>query len=110
MMHSIESRGSDLHTFDAVASELSRHYGARLEAGGSLACRDIQRLSILAERLGREVKAWSGALRELEAGAAGPLEPRRAARLLVESVFDEALIPEATRVLAAALALACPSS
>ena len=108
-MHSIESRGSDLHAFDAVADELSRHYAVRFETGGRLASRDIQRLSLLAERLGREVMAWSGALRDLEGGAARPLEPRRAGRLLVESVFDEALIPEATRVLAAALALACPA-
>jgi hypothetical protein len=109
-MHSIDSRGSDLRAFDTVAGELSHHYGARLEAGGSLADRDIRRLSMLAERLGREVMAWSGAVRGLEAGAAGPLEPRRAGRLLIECVFDEALIPEATRVLAAALALTWPAS
>ena len=109
-MHSIDSRGLDLHAFDTVAGELSRHYGARLEAGGRLASRDIARLSALAQRLGREVTAWSGAVRDLEAGAAAALEPRRAGRLLIESVFDEALIPEATRVLAAALDLAWPAS
>jgi hypothetical protein len=109
-MHSIDSRGSDLRAFDTVAGELSRHYDVRFEAGRSAAGRDIQRLNALAERLGREVVAWSGAVRALEAGAARPLDPRRAARLLIESVFDEALIPEATRVLAAALELACPTS
>ena len=93
-----------------MASELSHHYGIRFEAGAGLASRDIQRLSSLAERLGREVMAWSGALRDLEGAAASPMEPRRAGRLLIESVFDEVLIPEATRVLAAALALACPAS
>lgn len=108
-MQSSDSRRSDLRAFDALAGELSHHYGARFEGGGSLASRDIQRLSILAERLSREVMAWSGAVRDLEGAAAGPLEPRRAGRLLVESVFDDALIPEATRVLAAALALACPA-
>lgn len=108
-MHSIETRGSDLRAFDTVACELAHHYDARFEAGASLASRDIQRLSALADRLGREVMAWSRAIRDLEAGAAGRLEPARAGRLLIESVFDEALIPEATRVLAAALALACPA-
>ena len=108
-MHSIDTRGSDLRAFATVAGELSHHYRARFEAGAGLASRDIQRLSILAERLGREVMAWSGAVGDLEACAARPLEPRRAGRLLIESVFDEALIPEATRVLAAALALACPA-
>ena len=108
-MHSIDSRGSDLHAFDSVAGELSRHYRVRFEAGGSLARRDIQRLSALAERLGRDVIAWSGAVRDLEGGALRPLEPRRAGLLLIESVFDEALIPEATRVLAAALTLAYPA-
>lgn len=109
-MHSIDSRGTDLHAYDTVASELSHHYAARFEAGGSLASRDIRRLSVLAERLGREVMFWSGAVGDLEAAAAGPLDPRRAGRLLIESVFDETLIPEATRVLAAALALVCPAS
>ena len=109
-MHSIDSRGLDLRAFDTVADELSRHYLGRFEAGGSLAAREIRRLSVLAERLGRDVMAWSGAVRELEAGATGRLEPRRAGQLLIESVFDEALIPEATRVLAAALALNCPAS
>jgi hypothetical protein len=109
-MHSIDSRGPDLRTFDAAAGELARQYGVRFEAGRSLASRDIRRLTALAERLGRDVMAWSGAVRDLEGGAARPLEPRRAGRLLIESAFDEALVPEATRVLAAALALACPTS
>jgi hypothetical protein len=109
-MQSIDSRGSDLRAFDAAAGELCDHYGARFEAGGSLASRDIRRLTLLAERLGREVMAWSGAVGDLDAGAAGRLRPCRAGRLLVESVFDEVLIPEATRVLAAALALACPAA
>ena len=108
-MHSIDSRRSDLRAFDLAAGELSHDYGARFEAGRSDAGRDIQRLSALAVRLGREVTAWSGAVRALEAGAARPLDPHRAARLLIESVFDETLNPEATRVLAAALNLACPA-
>ena len=106
-MHSIDKRGADLRAFDTVAGELSHHYRIRFEAGAGLASRDIRRLSALAEQLGKEVMAWSGAIRDLEAAAAGPMEPQRAGRLLIESVFDEALIPEATRVLAAALALAC---
>jgi hypothetical protein len=108
-MHSIESRGSDLRAFDAFASELSDHCEARFEAGGRVAGRDIQRLGALAERLGRQVVSWGEALRELEVAAAQPLNAHRTARLLIETVFDEALIPEATRVLAAALALVCPA-
>jgi hypothetical protein len=109
-MHSTDARGSDLRAFDAVASELFQHCDVRFDAGRSVAGRDIQRLSALAERLGREVTAWSGAVRALEAVAARPLDPHRAACLVIESVFDETLIPEATRVLAAALNLACPAS
>lgn len=108
-MRSIDSRGADLRAFDTVAEELSRFCGARFESGESLAFRDIQRLSVLAERVGRDVMAWRSAVRDLEAGAARVLEPHRAACMLIECVFDEALIPEATRVLAAALALACPA-
>jgi hypothetical protein len=108
-MQSIDSRGADLRAFDTAAGELSNHYGARFEAGGGLARRDIQRLSALAERLGRDVTAWSGAVRGLEGGAAAFLDSRRVARMVIECVFDEALIPEATRVLAAAVALACPA-
>ncbi len=108
-MHSTESQGSKLRAFDAFAGELSDHCEAHFEAGGSLARRDIQRLGALAQRLGRQVTAWADALRDLEAAAVQPLDAHRTARLLIENVFDEALIPEATRVLAAALALACPA-
>jgi hypothetical protein len=108
-MHSIDSRGTELRAFDALAGELAEHYESRFEAGARAASRDVQRLNALAERLGDEVRAWSSAIRSLEAGATGrPLEPGRTGRLLIECVFDEALIPEATRVLAAALQLACP--
>jgi hypothetical protein len=108
-MHSTDTRGADLRVFDAMTSELSRHYDARFEIGAALASRDIRRLSALAERLSREIGAWGRAIGELEAGAAGPLESHRSGRLLIESVFDEVLIPEATRVLTAAFALACPA-
>ncbi len=108
-MLSIDSRGADLRAFDTLARELTHHYVARFEAGDSLASRDIGRLSDLAQRLGREVKAWARAIGDLEGGAVGPLEPGRSCCLLIESIFDEALIPQATRVLAAALALACPA-
>jgi hypothetical protein len=109
-MQTIDSHGSDLRAFDTVAGELSQHCEAQFEAGASLAARDIQRLSALAERLGRDLIAWSGAVRALEVGAVQAIDPRRAGRLLIESVFDEALIPEATRVLASALALAFPAA
>ena len=85
-MHSIDPRGSDLRAFDTLAGELSHHYRIRFEAGGSLASRDIQRIGALAERIGRELMAWCGAVRDLEAAATAPLEPRRAGRLLIACV------------------------
>jgi hypothetical protein len=109
-MPSTDPRGSHLRAYASLARELLDHCEARIEAGRSVADRDVQRLGALAERLGREATAWSGAVRALEAVAVRPLDPHRAARLVIESVFDETLIPEATRVLAAALDLACPAT
>jgi hypothetical protein len=106
-MQSIDLRGKDPRAFDTFAGELSRHCDTVFEAGAGLAARDIERLSSLAGRLGREVNVWSRAIGDLEAGAAKALEARRAGRLLIDTVFDEALIPEASRVLAAAFEIAC---
>jgi hypothetical protein len=109
-MHSTDARGADLRAFDTAAGDLTHHCGVRFEAGRSVAERDIQRLNALAERLSLEVTAWSRAVRALEAVASRPLDPHRAACLVIESVFDETLIPEATRVLSAAFNLACPAA
>jgi len=109
-MTAADPRGRSLQAFDSFAAEFSRHCALHFEAGGVLAARDIDRLTLLAGRLTRDILAWRDAIAALEASAAAaPPQPHRAGRLLIESVFDDALIPEATRVLAAAIELAWPA-
>lgn len=105
-MSSPESRLALLGAFDACAQDFTVACATRFEIGARLAGRDVQRLANLAERLAGDLIAWRGAIEDLEVAAPGSLEPQRAGALLVESVFDDVLGPEATGVLAAALDLA----
>ncbi len=71
-----DRRGDAPRAFDAHADDFIRDCASRFEAGGAIAALDVERLTDLA------------------------------GRLLVESVFDQALTPAGTRILAAALDLA----
>lgn len=101
-----DPRGDALRAFDAHAQDFVRAGARRHQAGAGIAEDDIDRLARLAERLAADLRAWAGALGELDIARHARLDPRRAGQLVVESVFDEVLIPEGTRVLAAALELA----
>ena len=105
-MDASDRRGERLRTFDASAAEFTTHMAARVEAGAGVASRDISRLTALAGRLIEAIRLWLAALEELESGAVCAIDPQAAARRLMESVFDDLLIPEAARVLASALDLA----
>lgn len=110
-MAAADQRGRSLRAFDGFAGEFSRHCVLRFDAGAGLAARDLDRLTLLAERLTRDILAWRDAISHLEGSSAGaPPSLHRVGRLLVESIFDDVLIPEATRVLAAAIELAWPAS
>ena len=92
-----------LRDFDTSAKELRRAFMERFEAGGAVAVAEIETLTRLSETLVDHVGQWRRVTRDLE--LAEPLDPDRAGRLVLESVFDEVLPPEAWRVLAAAFAL-----
>jgi len=104
-MIDIETRGDLLRAFDAFAHDFFRECVERHEAGDSVATRDIRRLNALAERLSVDLTAWLRALAELDGARRQPVSRRDAGRLVIESLFDEALTPAATRLLGAALDL-----
>ena len=86
-----------LIAYDALAEDLTR-VGAPIS--------DLAGVSALATRLAADVTAWRTIVERLNHAAGARLDVRRAADLVLESVFDEVLVPSAWRVLSAALALA----
>ncbi len=106
----IERRTGLLRAFDASSGDFIDDAAARFERGAGLAERDLQRLADLAERLVSDLTAWRLALAKLDVASEVELSCRRAGRILIESVFDEALTPPASRLLAAAFDLAVSES
>lgn len=104
-----DRRGDALRAFDAQAADFARDCVARFAAGDAIAALDVAKLTALAGRLARDLDAWTRALETLDLAKARALSPAIAGHLLVESVFDEALTPAGTRILAAALDLALAS-
>jgi hypothetical protein len=101
-----DSRRSALRAFDAFALAFAQDASARVERGASLAAGDVERLAALAERLAADIETWGHAIETLDVGRDQPFRPEQAGRLLIESVFDDALTPPACRVLRAAFDLA----
>jgi hypothetical protein len=96
-----------VRTLDACAGDFVADCAARGEAGAFRAASDLARLIALAARLAADLMCWKEALDELDLAREGRIEPARAGRLIVESVFDEALTPAGSRLLSAALVLEC---
>jgi hypothetical protein len=105
-MPSPDSLGRLLGVFDREAERFRRREAARIAWGRRSAEGDIAQLYDLAALLSRQVADWQARLHALEVDLDGEFDPRRAAALVLETVFDELLPPEAWRVLHAALALA----
>lgn len=94
----LTSRRRDLlSAYDAFADDLTR---------GGASTSDLAGLSALAARLAADVNGWRDIVERLDHAIGARLDPDRAAALVLESVFDEVLVPNAWRVLSAALALA----
>jgi hypothetical protein len=93
-----------LRDFDARVDDLRDVCIERFEAGGVAAGAEVIALAALAMAIARNLADWRALTRTLELAA--PLDLRRAGALVLESVFDEILAPDAWRVLAGALALA----
>ncbi len=105
-MHSPDHRAARLSAFDAFAGELTRARIADVECGGLIAGEEIDALDALARRVWRDVNDWGAAMATIETSGIAPFDPSRAAALVLETVFDEALAPDPWRVLSAALDLA----
>ncbi len=105
-MPPIDPRDPPRRLLAATAHDFARTCADQAEAGASLAAGELTRLAALAARLASDVSFWAQALNELDLARQTRLVPARAGRLLIESVFDEALTPAGCRVLSAALDVA----
>ncbi len=101
-----EPRGGFLRDLDARAVDFTRHCAARAQAGRAVAEADLEILDQLASSIARDLKDWAILVHRLDLAATGAFDPRRAAALIAESVFEEILSPDAWAVLSASLDLA----
>ncbi len=99
------SRGAAARALERRARDFVEACADQAEAGAFIAARDLRRLEVLAARLVSDLVFWTGALEDLDLARHARLDPRHAGRLLIESVFDEALTPSACRLLSAAMDL-----
>jgi hypothetical protein len=99
------SRGLLLHAFDAHCRSFARVSADRFEDGAQLAAAEIETLGELAAAIAADLADWRSLAARLDVARATPFDPRRAGAMVLETVFDEVLTPDAWRVLAAALDL-----
>jgi hypothetical protein len=101
-----DPRGALLHAFDAQAEAFSAMSADRAELGAGLSRGEIAQLTGLAGALAANLAEWRRILRPLDLAGRIAFDEERAGILLLESVFDDLLTPEAWRVLRAAFDLA----
>jgi hypothetical protein len=104
-----DPRGRALRDLDVRSLDFREQCALRLTRGLDIAEADLDRLSALAERVGSDACSWTRALSRCEAAVLATLDPLAAARLVVETVFDDCLTPAACRVLDAAVVLSFTS-
>ena len=95
-----------LRAFDGHAQDFIADCRARTEGGEEIAWADIDGLWALARGVAVSLQDWRERLARLDLARGPDLETCRAARLIIESLFDEAIAPSALGVFAAALDLA----
>jgi hypothetical protein len=101
-----DMRGRRLRTYDGLAADFCSEGLVGAEAGAAGAAADLDLLMELSCGLAASARSWAITVGALDLAAAAPLDPHRAAMLILETVFDEVLTPSAWRVLAAGLDLA----
>ncbi|HEY2050460.1 MAG TPA: hypothetical protein VGH03_14040 [Caulobacteraceae bacterium] len=99
-------RATRLAAFDAHSRDFLEGARRRTGVGEHLARREIEDISGLADQVVRSLDDWRVRLGKLDLALRAPLTLPEAARALTETVFDDVLEPEATRVFAAAIDLA----
>ena len=95
--------GERLSALDAQVEAFSTACASRIELGARLARDDVAHLAGLAGAIAVSLADWGRRIEGLEVGRRAAFDDTRARALVLESVCDEILTPEAWRVLAAAL-------
>jgi hypothetical protein len=98
-------RARRLAALDAYSRDYVEAARRTIEAGEQIAKRDIAGLTTLADQVIVSLGVWRDQLDRLDFALRTPLSLTRAARAVSETVFDDVLEPEATRVFAAAIDL-----
>ena len=93
-----DNRPDRLRNLDALSHDFTA--ASRYPA---VAARDLSRLAALAKTVIDDLAGWGDRLEALDCAA--PFNAARATLLVLESVFDEVLTPDASRVLEAEIAL-----
>ncbi|MEO8927569.1 MAG: hypothetical protein ABI306_10455 [Caulobacteraceae bacterium] len=101
-----DPRGALIRAFDAHSRAFVEGAGARIERGRRLAQGDVAHLTDLAEAVAAALTHWRRIVEALDLAPAAAFDTGRAGALVLESVFDDLLAPDAWRVLAAAFDLA----
>jgi hypothetical protein len=99
-------RGRRLAAFDAHCCEFVDEARRNVEAGESLARQEIEGLTRLADQVVASLGLWRERANRLDLSLRAPFSVTEAARVVAETVFDNVLQPEATRVFVAAINLA----
>jgi len=100
------NRWRRITAFDVCAQAFIEHGRQSAEMGDIIADRDTNRLWLLAGRVAHALGDWRKEIALMDLARAAPLTPQRAARLVSEGLFDEALTPPAYAVFDRALDLA----
>ncbi|MBV8681323.1 MAG: hypothetical protein JO111_00510 [Caulobacteraceae bacterium] len=99
-------RGRRLAAFDDHCREFLDEARCSVEAGESLAREEIEGLTTLADHVVQSLGSWRERANKLELSLRAPFNVPVAARAVAETVFDDVLRPEATRLFSAAIDLA----
>lgn len=92
------TRPSQLAALDGFSHDL-----VRSSPYPTVAARDLRRLAALAKQVVDDVAGWADRIAALDCAA--PINQDRALLMVLESVFDEVLTPDACRVLEAEIVL-----
>jgi hypothetical protein len=99
-------RGRRLAAFDDHCRDFVDEARRTADGGERLARHEIEGLTSLADHVVRSLGHWRDRADGLDLALRAPLDVPQAARAVAETVFDDVLRPEATRLFAAAIDLA----
>jgi len=102
-------KGERLRALDGWIEAFLQARRLRASDGRAAGEAEAHRLVRLGGRLASDIRRWGAQMSDLETARSGAFDAERAAALVLETVFDETLHPDAWRVLTGAVSLAqCP--